>query len=191
MIKKNWKLIVILGFVATLQGCAAAFMGGSLAAVSSLNDKRTIGTQLDDESIELSAEIALSKNDALREHAHLNVISFNRVALLVGQVESEHLKDVAEKVLKQQANIRAVHNFIRVAELAPIGTRTKDLWITSKVKAQLVNEKDIDGLNVKVTTEDSEVFLMGLLDKNEADRAVEIARRVNGVSRVVKLFEYL
>ena len=188
---KNLKLASLLAVILTLQGCAAALVGGTLAAASSLNEERSLGTQMDDQAIEIDSELAMNKNEAFRKHSHINVISFNRVVLLVGQVDSENLKQQAQQIVGKQTNVRAIHNFIRVGELAPIGTRTKDLWITSKVKTSLVNDDNVPGLNIKVTTEDSEVFLMGLVKREEADQAVEIARRINGVSRVVKLFEYL
>lgn len=191
MLLKQIKLPLISIALLALQGCAAAIVGGALTTASSLHDPRSTGTQIDDQKIEIDVGIALSKDDALDDKANLNVISYNRVVLLTGQVQSDHLKGVAENIVRQNRNLRAVHNFVRTGDLAPLGTKTKDVWITSKVKAQLINAEDIDGLNIKVTTEDSEVFLMGLVAKEQADKAVEVARRVNGVSRVVKIFEYL
>ncbi|MCC2618294.1 BON domain-containing protein [Aestuariibacter halophilus] len=174
-----------------LQGCAALVVGAGVGAASVVHDRRTLGTQVDDKTTAGRIVAAINEDEALSKQANINVHVFNGVALLTGQTPSEAMRQSAEQRAATVPNVRKLHNQIRVAQPIGAGTVTNDVWLSSKVRANLLSDKRIDGLHISVTVEDSEVFLMGLVKANEADVAVEVARNVNGVARVVKAFDYL
>lgn len=183
--------LIILGTVVLLQGCAAAVVAGTASAVTAANDRRTIGSQIDDNNIEIKASIAISEVERLEKSARVNAISVNGIVLLVGQVANQEMKNEAQITVEAIAGIRKIHNQLRIRSNIGITTQTHDSWLTSKVKAQLLAAKDISSNNIKVVTENAEVYLMGLVSQDEANRAVDIARNVSGVERVVKVFEYI
>jgi len=183
--------LIILGTVVLLQGCAAAVVAGTASAVTAANDRRTIGSQIDDNNIEIKASIAISEVERLEKSARVNAISVNGIVLLVGQVANQEMKNEAQITVEAIAGIRKIHNQLRIGSNIGITTQTHDSWLTSKVKAQLLAAKDISSNNIKVVTENAEVYLMGLVSQDEANRAVDIARNVSGVDRVVKVFEYI
>lgn len=160
----------------TLQGCAA-------------NDRRTLGSQIDDNSIVIKAGNAIEANKTLDEKANINVYSYNGVILLTGQAPAQSMVDEAGELVRPVQGAKDVQNQIRVANPTSFTTRSRDSWITTRVKSLLLADKEISALNIRVITENGEVFLMGIVGEQEADKAVEIARHVNGVSRVIKAFE--
>lgn len=174
----------------TLQGCAAAIVAGGLSAASSAHDRRSLGQQVDDNTVEMRASRELSKLNNKQAPVHINVDVFNRVALLTGQVSNQTQSQQAQKSVSDIKGISKVHNQLRVMPPTSAGTRTHDVWLASKVKANLLTNKELDGLHIEVTVEDSEVFLMGIVTQDEANLAVDITRNINGVARVVKAFEY-
>ncbi len=183
--------LIVLGTVVLLQGCAAAVVAGTASAVTAANDRRTIGSQIDDNNIEIKASIALSEVERLEKFANISAVSVNGIVLLVGQVANEEMRNEAQRTIEGVSGIRKIHNQIRIGSNIGITTQTHDSWLTSKVKGQLLTAKDISSNNIKVVTENAEVFLMGLVSDSESTRAVNIARNVSGVERVVKVFEYL
>jgi osmotically-inducible protein OsmY len=189
--KMNFKLINCLLFILLLQGCAAAIVAGTAGAVSSANDRRTIGAQIDDNNVEIKGTLALKKIDRLAKHANVSLISVNGIVLMVGQVPNIEMKQQAQAALATTAAIRKVHNQLRITSNIGVTTKTYDTWLTSKVKTKLLTASDVNGNNIKVVTENGEVFLMGLVNQDEASKAVEIARHINGVKKVIKAFEYL
>jgi osmotically-inducible protein OsmY len=188
-IKPLFKLTAIISLTLLLQACAAAVVAGGASAVTSASDRRTLGSQIDDSSIVVKAERALEENKTLEERAHINVNSYNGILLLTGQAPSQDLVDLAASLVQPIQGVKDVQNQIRVGNPISFTTRSRDSWITTRVKSMLVGDKEISALNIKVVTENGEVFLMGLVNSTEADKAVEIARHVNGVSRVIKAFE--
>ncbi len=183
--------LIVLGTVVLLQGCAAAVVAGTASAVTAANDRRTIGSQIDDNNIEIKASIALSEVERLEKFANISAVSVNGIVLLVGQVSNEEMRNEAQRTIEGVSGIRKIHNQIRIGSNTGITTQTHDSWLTSKVKAQLLTAKDISSNNIKVVTENAEVFLMGLVSDSESTQAVNIARNVSGVERVIKVFEYL
>jgi len=183
--------LIVLGTVVLLQGCAAAVVAGTASAVTAANDRRTIGSQIDDNNIEIKASIALSEVERIEKFANVDAVSVNGIVLLVGQVPNEEIKNEAQRTIENVSGIRKIHNQIRIGSNIGITTQTHDSWLTSKVKAQLLTAKDISSNNIKVVTENAEVFLMGLVSDAESTQAVNIARNVSGVERVIKVFEYL
>lgn len=169
----------------SLQGCAAVAVGAAAVGVSSTTDPRTIGTQIDDQTIELKANAKLG-NDEQLDDSRVVAVSYDTNVLLVGQVPSEALKRRAEDVIKDTNGINKIFNQLRIGSKASAAVRAGDSWITSKVKLKFANNKSIDATNIKVVTENAEVFLLGHVSQAEADAAVEVARNVDGVERVIK-----
>jgi len=171
-----------------LQGCPAIIAGGSVVAVTSLEDRRTTGTQLDDSGIESNAASRIGQR--VGERAHINVTSFNRAVLLTGEAWDEATRAEVEKIVAQVPNIRNVTNEVQVAGLSSGTSRANDTAITARVKGRFVNVKDLNPLHVKVVTEAGVVFLLGLVTETEAEAATDLARTTGGVRKVVKVFEY-
>jgi len=171
----------------TLQGCFPVIAAGAGAAVISSVDRRTSGTQVEDEGIELRAGNRVSERYG--DKVHVNITAYNRAALLTGEVPDAAAKAEIEKMVRAVPNVRAVTNDLVVAGLATLGARSNDAFITSKVKARFVDAGKFNPVHVKVVTEASVVYLLGIVTDREATDAVEIARTTGGVRKVVRLFE--
>ena len=183
------KLILTCTLLALLQGCAAAVVAGGATAVTSANDRRTLGAQIDDKNAVLKAQRALADDALTAEGSNINVTSYNGVLLLTGQTRSEQIRQQAQALVSKIDGVRDVQNQIRLGNNTAMTTRTRDGWISTKVKTQLLADEQVSGLNIKVVTENAEVFLMGIVSAPEAAKAVDIARHVDGVARVVQAFE--
>ena len=178
-------LPVIFISLLALQGCAAVAVGAAAVGISSATDPRTIGTQVDDQTIEMKTNAKLG-NDEQLEDSRVIAVSYDTNVLLIGQVPSESLKRRAEDVIRDTNGINKIFNQLRIGSKASATVRAGDSWITSKVKLKFANNKSIDATNIKVVTENGEVFLLGHVSQAEADAAVEVARNVDGVERVIK-----
>ncbi|WP_341502907.1 division/outer membrane stress-associated lipid-binding lipoprotein [Gallaecimonas sp. GXIMD4217] len=188
----NHKLI-LSGLLATcllLEGCAAAVVAGAAGTAVVANDRRTVGAQLDDESIELKISGLIAGDPTLRKQTHITAVSMDGEVLLVGQAPGEQLRSQILNGVRTIPGVRKIHNQIRLMTPTRMGTRTHDTWLTSVIKGKLLAAGDLDSSAVKVVTENSEVFLMGLVNRQEAELATEIARNVSGVTKVVKVFQY-
>lgn len=187
------KQILLLGLLAgtlLLQGCAAVVVGGAAGTAKASGDRRTLGAQWDDQAIELKAANLLADNKPLSAASKISVYSNNGRVLLVGQTPSDAYKQEAGKIVGRIEGVRHVYNELRLGKPVSIGVRSNDTWITSKVRADMLGTKNFDSTKVKVVTENSEVFLIGLVTRQEGDQAVEIARHVSGVKQVIKAFEF-
>lgn len=184
-------IISTLVLVALLQGCVAAAVVGVVGGASVAADNRSLGNQIDDQKIELDAHAKLANSEALNNNTNLHVISVNGSVLVIGQAPNSYLRDQAIKAINEVNGINQLHNQIRVSNTTSFTTKSNDVWLTSKVKTALFGRDELDATNIKVVTENGEVFLMGLVTKAQADIAVDIARNVGGVNRVFKIFEYL
>lgn len=174
-----------------LSGCAGLFIAGGIAGASSSQDRRTFPTQLEDENIELKATTAIFEQEALWKDARISVVSFNGVVLLVGQTPTAELKQRAENEVRKVDKITKIHNQLRIAApISFIAARNDDL-LTTKVKSAMLLAKDLPSNKIKVVTENSEVFLMGIVTLGEAELAVKVASEAGGVTKVVKVFEYI
>lgn len=182
-------VLVALLSATMLQGCAVAVIAGVSAGAASVNDRRTLGAQVDDQTIEVKAHATIAESEALSEYTQVQIISLNGTVLIVGQALEQGYKQQVHNIVKDIQGVRKIHNQVRINRLTSLGTRTHDSWLTTKVKTDLLASDNIDATAIKVVTEDSEVFLMGLVNNQEANAAVEIARNINGVSRVYKAFE--
>lgn len=172
----------------TLHGCAAVIGAGGLAAVSTLEDRRSTGTQLDDAAIE--SRVSAHIGERIGERGHINVIAFNRAVLLTGEAWDEATRAEAEKLVAGVPNVRSVTNEVQVSGLSSATSRANDTTITAKVKAGFINVDGLNPLHVKVVTETGVVYLLGIVTEAEAEKATEIARGTSGVRKVVKVFEY-
>jgi osmotically-inducible protein OsmY len=188
--KKSLKLAVLVTVFMSLQGCVSGIILGALGIASVVNDRRTTATQLEDESIEIKGNNAVGNDKGLSEHSHINIVSYNRTVLLVGQVPNAMLRDRAAKLVGDVVNVSRVHNQLRIGNKTALTTRTNDSWLTSKVKLALTGDKTLKGSQIKVITEHGEVFLMGLVTQQEGNLAAEHSRNVDGVKQVIKAFEY-
>jgi osmotically-inducible protein OsmY len=172
----------------TLMGGCAVLVGGAIVGGSMVaTDRRTSGTQVEDQSIEFKSIKRIG--DVIGDRGHLNVTSYNRLVLVTGEVPTEADKASVEQAVARIDNVRAVINEVGVMVPSSIGTRSNDTLLTSKVKASMVDAKDVQSGAYKVVTERSVVYLMGRVTEREATRATEIARGVSGVAKVVKVFE--
>jgi osmotically-inducible protein OsmY len=188
---KTAKLVSVLLILGVLQGCAAVAVVAITTGASMATDRRSIGNQIDDQSIQVEAYNEIAKNKILSEETNLHLTSVNGSVLIVGQSPTTYLRDQAIKIIHEIKGVVKVHNQIRIGNVAAITTQTNDIWLTSKVKTALFSSNKVNGKNIKVVTENGEVFLMGIVSKNEADAAVNITRNINGVNKVFKAFEYL
>ena len=191
-ITKRFLLITIIAAqAALLGGCAAVVGAGAVTGAAMAHDRRTSGTFIDDNVLELKAVGALQDDKELWNYSHLNVTSYNNIVLLTGESPNEALRQRAAQTVANLQKVRKVHNEVVVAAPSSMVSRSGDTLITGKVKTALINNKDIDATRVKVVTENGVVYLMGLVTQAEADTATEVARRVGGVQRVVRIFEYI
>jgi len=194
ILKRNLKYAALACVVALpvvlLQGCIGVFALGTAAGVSVANDSRTTGTIVEDQSIEFKVSDLLVGDDELNEKTHINVTSYNNVVLLSGEAPTAILRERAAKLTQQVEKVKWVQNEIVVASSSTGAQRRHDAWLTTKIKSMLLKDSGLDAVRVKVVTESSVVFLLGLLTRAEADTVVDIVRHVDGVKRVVKMFEY-
>ena len=170
-----------------LSGCAPLIVGGAVMTGVVATDRRTAGTQLEDESIELKVASAVRQD--LGERVHLNVTSYNRQVLLSGEAATAADRERAEKLAQSQENVKTVVNDLAVMAPSSLTQRTKDTVTTSQIKAAFIDAKDLQSNSIKVVTERGIVYLMGRVTQREAKRATDIARSVGGVAKVVRVFE--
>jgi osmotically-inducible protein OsmY len=180
-------LAVALG-AGSLAGCAPLIVGAAAVGTGLMvTDRRTSGAQIDDEAIELRT--ALRLREQLGDTAHINVTSYNRQVLLTGEAPTEAMKQQAEQIAGRVDNVRAIVNEIAVMTPTTLPQRSGDVLITGKVRASLVDARDLQANAFKVVTERANVYLMGRVTAREAERATSIARQIGGVQRVVRMFE--
>lgn len=181
---------VVLGaaaLAAGLSACAPLIVGGAVMGGVMAVDRRTAGTQVEDEGIELRS--ANGVREILGDRAHVNITSYNRQALLTGEVPTAQDRQRIEQLVSKVENTRSVVNDLAVMPPSDFSQRSTDTFITGKVRASLVDAQDISANSFKVVTERNVVYLMGRVSQREAQRATEIARGVGGVTKVVRVFE--
>jgi osmotically-inducible protein OsmY len=183
------QLLLAVAICSALTGCVAVVAGGAAAGGAMAADRRSSGTYVDDEGIEWKALTEI--NNTLGDKIHVNVTSYNRNVLLTGEAYDEATKIKAEAIAKDVQNVRNVTNELAIAPASSLTARSNDSYLTSLVKAEMIKENRFPANYVKVVTENSVVYLMGMVTRKEADEAVEIARSTDGVHKVVKVFEYV
>lgn len=173
--------------VPALQGCFPMVAAGAGTAVLSALDRRTSGTQVEDEGIELRAGNRL--REKLGNRANVSVTSYNRNVLLTGQVADEATLAEAATIVSEVPNVRGVSNETEIAGVSSLTQRSNDALVTSKVKARILDSQRVNANHVKVVTENGRVYLMGLLTEAEGRAAKEVAASTSGVRKVVAIIE--
>lgn len=186
------KLITLLATTFILQGCVAlGIAGGAALATKVGTDPRTMGSQLDDETLELKVYNAVTKDAQIKQEARVVVVSYNKRILLIGQAPNENVKSVATSLAKGVEGVEDVYNEMRIGSPIPFGQISQDAWITTKIKSDMLINSSVKTTDIKAITENKEVFLMGNVTQEQATAAAEVARNISGVEKVVKVFKYL
>ena len=181
--------VTLMALLPVLQGCIPLVAGGAGAGAMSVTDRRTAGAQVEDEGIEWRSVSRAS--DVGGDKAHINATSYNRNVLLTGEATDEGTRQAIAEAVARVPNVRHVTNEIVTGPITSLSSRTNDSYITSKVKGRFLEDATFGVQRVKVVTENSTVFLMGLVTRREADAASNLARTTSGVKKVVRVFEYI
>ena len=181
---------ITAGFtVVSLSGCVPVVAGGIGAGILMAEDRRTSGTYIMDEEIELKTSSRVRED--FGENTRVSTTSFNRRVMLTGQVPNDEVRAKVEEIAKAVPNVRMVQNELGVGAVSGFTTRTNDSFITTKVKARFLDDERFSAHHVKVVTDSGTVYLMGMVKQEEGNAAAEVAARTAGVSKVVKVFEYM
>lgn len=182
-------IATLLAALPALQGCVPALVTGAAVGVMSAHDRRSTGTQTDDETIEWKA--ALRVPDQYKNFSHVNFTAFNKRLLITGEVPNAEVKAVIEAEARKVDGVREVYNELGVGPVSSLGNRSNDSFITSKLKARLVDSNQISANHIKVVTERGIAHLLGIVSEREAKVAVAVARTTSGVLKVVNLLEVI
>lgn len=180
---------LLIALLPSLSGCATALVATGGVGVLALHDRRSFGTQTDDESTEWKAAARLPEK--YRDSAHLNFTSYNRKLLITGEVPSEQARQEILAIVGRIEGLRQIHDESATMPPASLASRSRDSLTDAKVKTRLIEDKQISANHFKVVTERGIVYLMGIVGEREGKIAIEIARTTDGVRRVVSLFEVL
>lgn len=190
--QKKWNaaLLAVLLAASSLTACVPLVLGGAAVGGAILaTDRRTSGAQLEDQGIETRAEARVGRQ--VQGEKHVNVLSFNRKALITGEVATPAMKAKVEEVVRAVPNVRRVVNELAVMPNAGLSSRASDAAVTTRVKGVLIGNRQIDANAVKVYTERNTTYLMGLVTAEEGDRIADLVSRVKGVKKVVRIFEII
>jgi osmotically-inducible protein OsmY len=175
-----------------LSGCFGLAVTGAAVGTMAVLDRRSLGAQTEDQAIELRGLRELNQEVNNSGAGSISLTAFNRRVLLSGQADTAQTRQRAEEIVRARVpNIKDMYNEVEVVGAADFVTRTKDTSLTARVKANLVRERNLSSNAIKVVTERSTVYLLGLVTHNEGERAAIISSQVSGVTRVVTLFEYI
>jgi osmotically-inducible protein OsmY len=177
----------LLAALPVLQGCVPAIVAGATVGVISAHDRRSTGTQTDDETIEWKAKLRIP--DQYKSFANANFTSYNRRLLITGEAPNAEAKAAIEAEARKVDGVREVFNELGIGPASPLGSRSNDSFITSKLKARLVDSNQISANHIKVVTERGIAYLMGIVNEREAKVAVAVARTTAGVVKVVNIME--
>lgn len=185
-------IITIICSTLLLQGCiGAAVIGSAAVATKSATDPRSVGRQVDDGTLEARVSAAINKDQEITRNARVITTAYEGKILLTGQAPDLALAERAKQIATKVEGVEAVYNEIRQATPVALGTASKDTWITTKIKSQILTSDSVKSSTVKVITEGGEVFLLGILTQQEGAAAAKIASETDGVKRVTTAFTYL
>ncbi len=189
---KPLAIIVILLAINLLYGCAPVVVGSAATGASVVHDRRTVGTTIEDQNIEIKALRIRAQDSDLIKNSNLSTTSYNKVVLLTGQANSEEYRRRYVEQIRRIPEVKRVVDEIQIGPSASLTQQGKDTFTTSKVKIKLFDVKlpDFDPTRVKVVTNTGNVYLMGIVTEQEAAQVVQKVRYVSGVKRVIKIFEY-
>jgi len=183
-------LLMLIGFVSSCASVISATTGNE--GIEENRGSRSMGAVVDDNSIETVIKVNLNAADEQLKKAHINVVSFNGTVLLVGQVPSQDIKNLATRVARTSSSrVKEVYNELEVAGATTFLSRSNDAWLTAKIKTLMLADAEVSGMRTKVVTENGVVYLMGLLTQEEANTAVNVVSSTKGVTKVVRAFEYI
>ena len=188
---KKLALIGTLISSTLLAGCSDIISAGRETPIQEHPGHRTVGSYIDDEVIETLSLVNLNKGSEEMKASNISVTSYNGLVLLTGQAPSPAARTEAEQIVSNIRKVKKIHNEIKISGVSSLISRTNDTWITTKVKGQLLTNKAVNGSRIKVVTDKSTVYLMGLVSTQEAEAAVNITRTIAGVEKIVKVFEYV
>ena len=191
MNKRDIIALGLLSLLPLLHGCFGAAVVGAGAAVAVAEDRRTTGIYVEDGNIELKVSKALGQRFGENDAVHVNTTSYNRYVLLTGEVPDAATKTEAGVLALGVENVRNVQNELAVGPVTSFNQRATDGYLTSLVKSRFIADNKVQANRVKVVTDNNVVFLMGLVTRQEADDATEIARTTSGVAKVVRVFEFI
>lgn len=175
-------------------------LGGCSSFVSATRDKpidddkgtRTLGSKIDNSLIETKVAVNVAKADPdLDRNSHIVVISYNGVVLLAGQTPRADLKNKAEQAAKEVQKVKTVHNELQILQPSSLAARSNDTWLTTKIKSQMLADANVPSTRIKVLTENGIVYMLGLVTRKEGDLATQVVQGVDGVQKIVRLFEYI
>jgi osmotically-inducible protein OsmY len=195
--KKFLLLSSCISFAFMLNGCipvalVAGVAAGATAGGAILYDQRPMNTMMGDQKAESTAQYFVNRDRQLASHSHLQVAVYNRIALIVGQAETPELSQRAYQVVSSVRNIDRIYNEIKIDGEAPtLKEKSNDAWLTTKVKAAMVEQKGLHASQIRVVVANSTAYLMGLVTPQEGETAADAARHVAGIVKVVKVFQYL
>ena len=187
--KTLFKLISVSLLTLSLSGCAGIFIAGAATTANIVTDTRTTKEIWNDNNIEFEVA-AITNKQPYRGSVSVTASSYRGSVVLMGQATTDAERRSFESQAKDVPGVETIHNQIRVKEPLSVSAISKDSWITTKVKSALLANSELNGIKVKVITEDSEVFLLGLVSREHADIATEVARNISGVKQVIRAFEY-
>jgi osmotically-inducible protein OsmY len=191
IIMKALNAVAILLTAMMLQGCVAVVAGSAAVATKTATDPRSVGTQVDDGTLELRVTNALAKDQQIKSDARIIATAYQGKVLLTGQSPTQEIANRAKQITMGVDGATEVYNEIRIGQKVTLGTSSSDTWITTKIRSQLLGSDQVKSSNVKVTTENGEVFLLGLVTPQEAQAAADVASRVSGVKHVTTAFTML
>jgi len=183
------RIFLILVTTGIAGGCAGILVGGAATSAVVVHDERTTGSFIEDQAIELKSIEALRGDVDIKDQTHIGVTSYNQVVLVTGQAPTEELRQSAIAIIARIEKVRHVYDEIEIAAPNSMIARGNDTLLTAKVKTKMFTVNKFDASRVKVVTENGIVFLMGLVNREVADAAADVASKVGGVQKVVKLFE--
>jgi osmotically-inducible protein OsmY len=182
-------ILLVLMLTVSVQGCFPVVAAGAGAGVLLVQDRRTSGAYIEDEAIETKAFDRVGKQ--FKNTVHVNVTSYNRNVLITGEVPDDAARAQVERIIANIQNVAKVYNELSVAGLSSLSSRSNDALITSNVKLRFIGDKRFGANHIKITTENTTVYLMGIVNHAEANAAAEVASGSQGVARVIELFEYV
>lgn len=189
------RLLAVIGIMISAQlvtGCAPGVVAGAATATALVaNDRRSADVVFQDQLIETKANDAIYGHEVLGRTVHVNVTSYNKRVLLTGEVPQEAMRDQIEALVAANTNVKSVHNEIIVGPNSPLDSRNRDGMITANVKTNILRRTKVDPTKIKVVTEQGNVYLMGIVTADESTQVTELARNIEGVAQVTKVFEYI
>jgi len=190
-VKRITLCVLVVTGILMLQGCVAAVIGAGAGVAKIASDPRTAGKQVDDTAIDSKISLKIKNESDYFKGSRIVVSSYNGNVLLIGQASSQSVIDRVVELANGVDSVEKIYNQIRIGNIISAGTMTNDAWITTNIKTKLIANKNTKARDIKVITENGEVFLLGIVTRDEGYTAGDIASRVSGVKLVTKIFTYL